>query len=238
MPTLNDPLPQRIRAVVFDWRGTLVSELDTRGWIREALRLTDRDHDDHAVDTVLRAIHAPELLRRLQSPEGNTSAQRHRETYYGVFADAGLDGDVADALWDIDSSTEYNHVAADAAATIQAVIENDCRIGVLSNIHFDIRPFFDAAGLLESIDAFILSNEVGVQKPDPRIFRLMLAELGTDAAVTLMVGDRPSRDGAAREVGMPTLLVPPLTDPAIRQLHVVEAAIDAGRNRHADAISG
>ncbi|MFB8004529.1 HAD family hydrolase [Nocardia sp. NPDC056000] len=227
-PTPNDPLPQRIRAVVFDWRGTLVSELDACGWVREALRLTNRDHDDHAVDTVLKAIHAPELLRRLQSPQGNTSAQRHRETYYGVFTDAGLEKDVADALWDIDSSTKYNHFAADAADTIHMAIENGCKIGVLSNIHFDIRPVFDAARLLEPIDAFILSNEVGVQKPDPAIFQLMLDELGTDAAATLMVGDRPSRDGAAAAVGMPTLIVPPLTDPAIRQLHIVEEAILAG----------
>ena len=52
----------------------------------------------------------------------------------------------------------------------------------------------------------------------------MLELLGTPAAHTLMVGDRASRDGVTVQVGMPTLLVPPLTDPHQRRLHIVTRA--------------
>jgi FMN phosphatase YigB (HAD superfamily) len=174
---------------------------------------------------------------RLQSPQGNTSAARHRETYYSVFEDAGLDDDLADALFAVDSDPTYNIFAADAAATLVSVIEKGCKIGVLSNIHFDIRPMFARAQLLDYIDTFVLSNEHGVQKPDPAIFQLALDELGTRAEQTLMVGDRPSRDGVAIEVGMPTLLVPALTDPSQRRLHLVTNAIGAP-NRMPESIDG
>jgi len=220
---------ERIRAVVFDWRGTLVSELTPEGWVREALRRTGRDDGDRAVIAVLGSIRtAAGRPNRLQSPRGNTSYVMHRQTYYSVFTDAGLGDELSDALFDVDSDPGYNHFAADTADTFGVLVENGCKIGILSNIHFDIRPAFAAAGLLDSIDAFVLSGEQGIQKPDPAIFRLALDRLGVRAEHTLMVGDRPSRDGVAVEVGIPTLLVPQLIDPEQRRLHLVTNTVSAG----------
>ncbi|MGV9414014.1 HAD family hydrolase [Nocardia sp. NPDC003693] len=225
-----------IAAVVFDWRGTLVTELDARGWVREALRrvraaAADAVIDAADIDAVLRRIHTPELRARLQAPDGNIGEKRHRETYFGVFAAAGLDDDLSRALWDVDSDPSYNVFASDAADTVGAVLDSGLPVGVLSNIHFDIRPLFREPPF-DRIEerAFVLSCEVGMQKPDPAIFREMLARLGTPAARTLMVGDRENRDGVARRVGMPTLIVEPLTDPGTRQLGRVTAAV-AGAGR-------
>lgn len=216
----------RIKAVVFDWRGTLVTELDSRQWVREALQLARLEHDDNAVDAVLRAIHTPELLSRLQSPDGNINAERHHQTYFGVFRDAGLDDALAQALWDVDTDPTYNRFAADAAETISVLLESGCKIGVLSNIHFDIRPYFSTSPF-DSIETFVLSYEVDMQKPDPAIFEMMLEALGTRAGETLMVGDRLSRDGAAKNIGMPTIIVDSLTDREKRQLHQVTAYVEA-----------
>jgi FMN phosphatase YigB (HAD superfamily) len=226
MSTSIDPTPGPIRAVVFDWRGTLVSELTPEGWAREALRRAGREYDDHAVGILLQNIRkAAGEPNRLKSPQGNTSADRHRETYYTVFADAGLDDELADALFAVDSDPAYNVFADDAATTLNSVIGKGCKIGILSNIHFDIRPVFAGAQLLDHIDVFVLSSEHGIQKPDPAVFRLALDLLETRPEQTLMVGDRPSRDGVAIDVGMPTLLVPALTDHRQRRLHIVTNAI-------------
>ncbi|MET7771487.1 HAD family hydrolase [Nocardia sp. NPDC005366] len=229
MPTSNGSRAHDIRAVVFDWRGTLVSELTPVGWVREALRRVGRDYDDHAVTTVLRAIQTPESLRRMRSPQGNTSAERHRDTYYGVFTAAGLDSELADELWAVESDPAYNRFAVDAAETFASLAKRGCKIGVLSNIHFDIRPVFERARLLDSVDAFVLSCEHGIQKPDPAIFHLALEELGTGPECTLMVGDRPSRDGVAVDIGMSTLLVPTLLDHERRRLHLVTSTVGAHR---------
>lgn len=96
---------------------------------------------------------------------------------------------------------------------------------MLSDIYFDLRPVFDAAGLAGVIDVFVLSFEQGLQKPHPALFRSALAALGTHAHETLMVGDRSRPDGPAVEQGITTLLLPPLEHPGQRRLHQVLALV-------------
>ena len=222
LPTRARPRMRSIRAVVFDKRGTLSTEHVKEGWTREALRRTGRDYSAAAAKkrwaSILEADGTPS---RLKDPTGNTSPSRHRETFYAVFDDAGLDRKLADALFEVDSDIYANVFAVDAAETLAALHENGYKIGVLTNIHVDVQPAFERAGLHQYIDAYVESGKVGVQKPNPAIFRLMLKELGTPAGQTLMVGDRSSRDGVANEVGMPTLLLPPLTDHRECRLHLV-----------------
>ncbi|MFI9814482.1 HAD family hydrolase [Saccharothrix variisporea] len=200
-----------MRAVIFDWRGTLVLTPTFRGWVTEALRRLGRDTSTAA--DVIAAID----VGRLDAPGVDADATLHRETYYGAFADAGLDDELADALYEVESDPAFNPFAVDAAATLNALHDNGIRIAVLSDIHFDVRPAFD--GL--PVDSFVLSFEHGVVKPDPAIFRIALDELGTSPDETLMVGDRATHDGAGVNVGLPTLLVPPLRDVGDARLHLV-----------------
>jgi FMN phosphatase YigB (HAD superfamily) len=52
-------------------------------------------------------------------------------------------------------------------------------------------------------EAIVISAEVGVGKPDPRIFRLALGALGVTSADAVMIGDSLERDVAgARRAGM------------------------------------
>lgn len=162
-----------LRAVVFDWRGTLVACPSPIEWAR---------------------------------------ADVHGDTYFGVFADAGIDEELAAALYAVESDPAHNPFAVDAAPVLEAIARHGVRIAVLSDIHFDLRPAFASVGLADAVDAYVLSFEHGVQKPDPAIFELALGYLGTEPQQTLMVGDRSGPDGGAVEVGMPTLLLPPLTN--------------------------
>ncbi len=49
-------------------------------------------------------------------------------------------------------------------------------------------------GMAALVDALITSEEVGVLKPDPRIYEVALARLGASPAETVMVGDNWSAD--------------------------------------------
>ncbi len=82
------------------------------------------------------------------------------------------------------------------------------RTAVVSNIAFDVRPAFAAAGA--HADEFVLSYEVGSMKPDPRIFEVALDRLGVGPEDAVMVGDSEENDGAAREIGCRFALVDPL----------------------------
>lgn len=217
-----------LSGVLFDWRGTLVTVLDPRDWAREALNLLGRPADDGATAALWGAIRsAAGHPDRLAAPDCDTSMATHRRTYYDVFTDAGLDAELADALYAVESDPSFNEFALDAAPTIRRLAAAGMKVGVVSDIHFDLRPSFAAQGLDDSIDAFVLSYEHGVQKPDPAIFEIALEKLGTTPQETLMVGDRASHDGAAVAMGIATLLLPPLTDAHQTRLHLVDAIVAA-----------
>jgi FMN phosphatase YigB (HAD superfamily) len=57
------------------------------------------------------------------------------------------------------------------------------------------------------------------------MFQLALDALRLTASEVLMVGDRAGYDGAAVELGMVTLLLPPLRSTADHRLHLVTALL-------------
>jgi FMN phosphatase YigB (HAD superfamily) len=189
-----------------------------------ALRRLGRDERPGAVwDAISAAAGDP---NRLDAPGIDADRDVHRETYYAVFADADLDAELADALYAVESDPRCNPFAVDAAPVLRAIAHRGIRIGVLSDIHFDLRPAFAAAGLGDVVDAFVLSFEYGMQKPEEGFFRAALAALGTPPERTLMVGDRPGPDGGAVALGMPTLLLPPLTGVGDQRLSLAARLLD------------
>lgn len=60
-----------------------------------------------------------------------------------------------------------------------------------------LRPLFDA---------MVLSSEVGMRKPDPEIFRLVLHRLALDAGECIFVDDHPGHVEVARQEGFTAIL--------------------------------
>jgi putative hydrolase of the HAD superfamily len=68
----------------------------------------------------------------------------------------------------------------------------------------------EAMGLTSLLEVMVISEEVGIKKPDPRIFRMALDRLGVDASEAVFVGDNLELDIAgARGVGMRALWLNP-----------------------------
>jgi putative hydrolase of the HAD superfamily len=84
------------------------------------------------------------------------------------------------------------------------------RLAVVSNSDGRTATALAAAGLLDAFEFVIDSGEVGVEKPDPRIFRFALDRLGMDAAEVLYVGDLYEVDAVgARAAGIDVVLLDP-----------------------------
>lgn len=60
---------------------------------------------------------------------------------------------------------------------------------VTNNLHDEQRDKLEALGLDWYVDALVASEEVGVAKPDPGIFRAALERVGCSAEEAVMVGD-------------------------------------------------
>jgi len=86
-------------------------------------------------------------------------------------------------------------------------IRSKYRTGLITNGRTFIQyGKIDRLGLRERFDVILVSEEAGIKKPDPGLFRMALDRLGLEAKECLFVGDHPVNDvqGAAA-VGMETI---------------------------------
>jgi putative hydrolase of the HAD superfamily len=82
--------------------------------------------------------------------------------------------------------------------------------GVISNSNGSVRSILEALGLARHLDFVLDSGEVGVEKPDPRIFRLALERAGVAASEAVYIGDLYSVDVlGARAAGLAAILLDP-----------------------------
>jgi HAD superfamily hydrolase (TIGR01509 family) len=219
-----------IRGVLFDWRGTLVHDPPSEWWVRAAFSRARRPTNDDEIrrlcEQLGRAAQLPEILDA--ETTADCSLEQHRAWSMLYFSRAGLDNELAHSLYDVDLDPASHPFYPDAPAALHQLHDRGLRIAIVSDIHFDLRPEFASAGLGQPIDAFVLSFEHGVQKPDPAIFQIALEALDIEPDQAIMVGDRTSHDGGAVALGIATLLLPKLTDLVPRRLDRVLALVAAG----------
>jgi putative hydrolase of the HAD superfamily len=84
------------------------------------------------------------------------------------------------------------------------------RLAVISNSDGRAATALAAGGLLDAFEFVVDSGEVGVEKPDPRIFRMALERMGVSAGDALYVGDLYEVDVVgARAAGLEAALLDP-----------------------------
>lgn len=213
-----------IKAVMFDFSGTLFRIEPCERWLRGALAAEGIEVADDEVTKYARELERvgaqpggplPEAL-----PAGlvevwetrDLTAERHREAYTGLSRSAGLPWDVHDALYERHRTPAAWQPYPDTARVLAGLRERGVPVAVVSNIGWDLRPIFRVHGVADEVDAFVLSYEHEVQKPDPRLFQVALDALGVsgdEVRDTLMVGDSPAADGGAAALGCRVLLVDP-----------------------------
>jgi epoxide hydrolase-like predicted phosphatase len=77
------------------------------------------------------------------------------------------------------------------------------RTGLLSNSWGTRR--YDRALLAELFDGIVISGEVGIRKPEPRIYQLGAERIGLDPGSCVFVDDLPFNLAPAAELGMATV---------------------------------
>ena len=85
-------------------------------------------------------------------------------------------------------------------------LKSNFRTGLISNAWPEIRKQIESEwGIADAFDDLIISAEVRLAKPDPRIFRLALDRLGVEAGQALFVDDFTENTKAAAALGMHTV---------------------------------
>jgi putative hydrolase of the HAD superfamily len=84
------------------------------------------------------------------------------------------------------------------------------RLGVVSNANGTVRALMTRLGLDRFFDVVVDSHEEGVQKPDPRLFRIGVERMGAAPESTVYVGDIFAIDVlGARAAGLSAVLIDP-----------------------------
>lgn len=206
------------QGVLFDFSGTLFRLEPDPAWFAELTDAAGRVLDDAAQRELLHRMTVPvgepvpmdEQARRTWHARDLSSAD-HRGAYLHVLEHSGVDdADERERLYGEFSNPLNWTIYPDTAAVLRAVRDAGLRVGVLSNIGYDIRPAFAREGIDGLVDEFVLSFEVGHAKPDLVVFRAATAALGLPPERVLMVGDSAEADGASRAIGCGFAQVEPL----------------------------
>jgi putative hydrolase of the HAD superfamily len=87
--------------------------------------------------------------------------------------------------------------------TLKELRARGFRLGVISNWDPSARPILDHLRILDFFEETVISSEVGVSKPDRRIFEIALERAGVKPEECLYVGDNYYDDSVgASSVGM------------------------------------
>jgi epoxide hydrolase-like predicted phosphatase len=177
-----------IKAIYFDLGGVIVRTEDktlrTALGQRFGMTYNEMDRFVFGCETAKKASiglmteeqHWRDVARRLSAPESE----------WKTIADAFFGGDRIDR---------------DLLAFIQSV-RPALKTGVISNAWDGLREYMRVQGFLAPFDEVIVSAEVGIVKPDARIYHLALEKLGVQPEEAIFVDDMPENITACEALGM------------------------------------
>ena len=97
--------------------------------------------------------------------------------------------------------------------TLVALRDRGYKVGLISNCTEEVCRLWDSTALAPLFDVAVLSFDVGMAKPDPRIYELATERLGVAANDCLYVGDGSDGElSGAEEAGMTAVLMRDLDD--------------------------
>jgi 2-haloacid dehalogenase len=180
----------RPTAVVFDLGGVLID------WDPRYLYRSLFDGDEAAMEAFLAEVTTPEWNQqqdagRPWSEAVEALAREHPEKQ-----------ELIAAFWE-----RWTETLGEAIGPTVEILDELRRAGVrlfaLSNWSAETFPLARPRyPFLEWFEGIVISGELGLVKPDARIFRHLLERYGLDAASTVFIDDSEANVGAARELGM------------------------------------
>ncbi len=221
-------MTRHLDVVFLDVGGVLYTDERYRDSLRRALRELGASFADEEFDRAYaecRALQAGSFRRRLA------------ERFLGPAADPREVERRAARWWRYGPEELY----PDARPAVAALRRAGYRLGLLANQPSAVREALARDGLADAFEVWVVSEDVGLEKPDPRVFARALELAGSPPGRTAMVGDRLDRDvRPAKACGMRTVWVlrgeapdhptpEQLAEPdaAIRSLDELPAALEA-----------
>ena len=180
----------RLDAVVFDLGGVLID------WNPRRLYRQMFDGDEVAMER---------FLAEVCSPAWNLDLDAGRPWRAAIETLAARHPDQRDMILAYDECWPEMLVGP-IEGTVEVLVDlrrGGVRLAALSNWSAEKFPVARARyGFLDWFETIVISGEVGLCKPDPRIYRHLLERTGLEAASTVFVDDLSANVAVAEELGM------------------------------------
>ena len=177
-----------IRAVFIDFGGVILRTEEKGPRMRQAERLgmTPRDLE--------------KIIFESESSQRASTGEIPEEAHWQAVAEAlGVSRQESDKI-----TTEFfsGDRADDTLLEFLRSLRPERKVGLISNAWSGLRAFITSQRFDDVFDEMIISAEVGLMKPDPRIYRLALEKLGIQPEESVFLDDVLINVEAARSVGM------------------------------------
>jgi putative hydrolase of the HAD superfamily len=190
---------RQIRALLFDAGDTLYFRPRRYQKLKTFLKeLAEDVEDNHAIEKT--------ALTKLAF-QGQINQDQYREAVlrmYGVTQTALIQR----GKQVLDEDDQDIQFFEGVSKTLAVLKENGYLLGIITDtanpLHVKL-SWFEKGGFGNVWDALISSNEIGVCKPDPRIYQAALQQLGTQPKQTIFVGHKAAELEGAKAVGMHTI---------------------------------
>jgi epoxide hydrolase-like predicted phosphatase len=177
-----------IRAVFIDFGGVIVRTEDKgpRTRLAERLGVTTRDLEM--------------IFFESESSQRASTGEIPEEAHWQAVAETlGVDQSEGEKI----NAEFFSGDRADTALLdFLRSLRPECKVGLISNAWSGLRAFITSQKFDDVFDEMIISAEVGLGKPDPRIYRLALKKLDVRPEESVFLDDVLVNVEAARSVGM------------------------------------
>jgi putative hydrolase of the HAD superfamily len=178
----------KVRAVFVDFGGVIMRTEDKGPRTRQAERLGMSYRD------------LEKIFFESDSSQRASTGEIPEETHWQTVAQAlGVSRSEADKI----IAEFFSGDRADAALLdFLRGLRPERKVGLISNAWSGLRGFISDQKFENVFDEMIISAEVGLMKPDPRIYRLALEKLGSCPEESVFIDDVLVNVEAARSIGM------------------------------------
>jgi FMN phosphatase YigB (HAD superfamily) len=204
-----------LEMVFFDIGGVMYDDTIYARAMHTALRALGGNFTDEEFDEVYRSARAEQagsfrgmLARRFLGPDADMDALEAEASKHWAYPPEALHDDVRPCL---------------------ASLAGRYRMGIIANQPSAVKDALRRDGLDVYFDVWGVSDDVGLEKPDPALFTHVLHDAGVDPPLSAMVGDRLDYDmRPAKAAGMRAVWVlrgEAPDEPTPEQLAEADAAI-------------
>jgi putative hydrolase of the HAD superfamily len=183
--------------------------------VRQVLAEEGHIHDLHAIDELMPLVDEYYEDRYRSDDTFWTDEDRTSQVWVGMYSllcrrlgiDVGAEQIAARVYQEFGDPARWR-AYADVAPAFGRLKRRGLRLGLISNWDNRLSGLIEGLGLGAQLDTIVSSADVGLHKPDPRIFELACERLGVKPEEAAHVGDHHYADiVGAQAIGMRPVLI-------------------------------